>query len=56
MNLQNLRILTDGCRLHLQSVLTALLHKFGDQAGPSGLVAGADARAIVTMEVFVKLD
>src|SRR5262249_165868 len=27
---------------------------FGDEAGPSGLVAGADTRAVVTMEVFVK--
>src|SRR5215467_6677417 len=34
----------------------ALLNQLGDQSGPPGLVAGAQSRAVVAMEVFVKED
>src|SRR6202000_3032622 len=32
------------------------LDQFCDQAGPSGLVAGAQARAVVAMEVLIEQD
>src|SRR5579883_953511 len=38
------------------ALFAALLHEFGEQAGPSGLVAGADAAAVVAVEVFVEQD
>ena len=31
-----------------------LLHELGEQAGPSRLVACADARAVVAVKIFVK--
>ena len=34
--------------------LAALLHQFGHHAGPSGLMAGADASARVSVEIFMK--
>src|SRR5438874_1175276 len=36
--------------------IAGLLDQFCDQAGPSGLVAGAESGAVVAMEVFVELD
>src|SRR5690242_5757349 len=36
--------------------LPTLLQQLGDQAGPAALMAGADARAVVAVKVFVKLD
>ena len=35
---------------------SALLDELGHQRGPAGLVAGADAGAIVAMEILVKQD
>ena len=32
----------------------APVDQLGDQGGPSGLVAGAQARAVVAVEVFIK--
>ena len=34
--------------------LAALLEEFGDQAGPTRLMAGANAGAVVAVEVLVK--
>src|SRR5215510_7452569 len=34
--------------------LSSLLKKFGDERGPAGLMAGADRRAGVAVEVLVK--
>ena len=35
-------------------LFSALLQELGDQAGPAGLVAGADSGAVVAVEIFVK--
>ena len=35
-------------------LLAGLLEEFGDEAGPARLMARADARAIVAVEVFVE--
>jgi len=47
-----------GFPAHLQDPLgiqeTVKLYKFGHEPGPTGLVAGAKPRAIITVEVFVK--
>jgi hypothetical protein len=32
------------------------VHRAGDHSGPSGLVAGAETRTVVPVEVFVELD
>ena len=37
-------------------LLSILLNQFRNQRGPAGLVAGADAGAVVAMKVFVKRD
>ena len=42
--------------LALQRVLGVLLDQLGDQAGPPGLVAGAEAGAGVAIEIFVEQD
>ena len=34
----------------------ALLQQFGDEAGPTGLVAGAKADAAITVKVFIEQD
>src|SRR5271169_6674554 len=39
---------------HVGAVLADLLQEFGDERRPPGLVASADARAVVAVEVFVK--
>jgi hypothetical protein len=36
----------------LALILSELLNQFGHQSGPSGLMAGSNARAIVSVEVF----
>ena len=41
---------------HQCKSFSVLLDQFRDQRGPAGLMAGADARAIVAVEVFVKRD
>jgi hypothetical protein len=38
------------------ALLAVLLHELGDEAGPTCLMTGADAGAIVAMKIFVKLD
>ena len=35
-------------------LIAVLLNQLGDQRGPTGLVAGADAGAVVAVEIFVK--
>jgi hypothetical protein len=34
--------------------IAELLNQFGPQSGPSGLMAGSDARAIVSVKVFIE--
>src|ERR1700687_1827969 len=41
---------------HLLDVLAALFNQFCDQAGPAGLMAGAEAGAVVAMKIFVEKD
>src|SRR5581483_103718 len=36
--------------------LAALLQQLGDDAGPSGLVAGADSAAVIAVEVLIEED
>ena len=38
----------------LTLLFAALLEQFGDEAGPAGLMAGAYARTVVAVEVFVE--
>ena len=38
----------------LRLLFSVLLNQFGDQRGPTGLMAGADAGAVIAMEIFVK--
>src|SRR4029077_3147490 len=35
-------------------LLAALLQQFGDEGGPAGLVAGAQACAVVPVEIFIE--
>ena len=35
-------------------MLAALLQEFCDEPGPAGLVAGADARAVVAVKIFIE--
>jgi len=37
-------------------LFAALLQQFGDEAGPTGLVAGAKADAAITVKVFIEED
>ena len=37
-------------------LFSALLQQLGDQAGPAGLMAGAEPGAVVAVEVFVEQD
>lgn len=41
---------------HLIVLLSTLLQQFGHQGRPSGLMAGAQSRAVVAVEIFVKRD
>jgi hypothetical protein len=41
-------------RLAYQFVFNALLDKLGDHASPAGLVAGAQASAVVAVKVLIK--
>src|SRR5215472_13406144 len=43
-------------RRHQRALYPGLLQEFGDQAGPASLVIGADAGAVVAVEVFVEED
>jgi hypothetical protein len=45
------------CRIYLArptGVFALLLDELGDQAGPAGLMAGAHASAVVTVEILVE--
>ena len=43
-------------KFNVDTSFTALFDKFCDQAGPAGLMACADPRAIVAVKVFVEKD
>src|SRR5580658_7806825 len=43
-----------GRKITPDTLLSALLDQFGDEASPSGLVACADTRAVIAVEIFVK--
>jgi hypothetical protein len=40
------------CLPHSRFLFPTLLNEFGNQSGPAGLVAGAEAGAVVAVEVF----
>ena len=38
----------------MPAVIPALLYQLRHQAGPAGLVAGTDPRAVIAMEIFIE--
>jgi len=43
-----------GISYNLRSADTALLQKFGDQRGPTSLMAGSHTRAVIAMKIFIE--